>query len=92
MGGLSNGPITDPPYLPKPRNRGVEKSPFEIPAKPRGCKSATTEIAHHVGSSSGLTTIVAMTLLFIARSHECLYFSAMVATGISWYSSGLLMR
>ena len=38
-------------------------SPTPTYPKPRGCKSATTDRAHRVGSSSGPTTTVVMTLL-----------------------------
>ena len=46
------------PTPPNTPNRGVEKPPFEIAAK-----SATADCTHHVGWSSGLITIVVMTLL-----------------------------
>ena len=33
MGGLSKGPIPDPPRLPNPETSGLKKSPFQIVAK-----------------------------------------------------------
>ena len=41
---------------------------------PRGCKSATADSAHHVGSSSGLIIIVAMALYVILSSQSGFHF------------------
>ena len=43
----------------------MSPSPNPTSTKPRSRKSATTDCAHHVGSSSGLITIVVMTVLWV---------------------------
>ena len=47
----------------------IGPSPTPTYPKPSGCKSATKGGAHHVGSSSGLITIVAMSL-FLATDMD----------------------
>ena len=48
-------------------------SPSPTFPKGMGCKSATTDWAHHVGSSSGLITIVVV-ILFIITSTDVAHF------------------
>ena len=48
---------------------GLPMSSSRSPRTPNS-KSATTDSAHHVGSSSGLITIVAMTLLILCAKRE----------------------
>ena len=45
----------------------MRPSPSPTYHKPRGGKSATTDWAHHVGSSSSLITIVVMTLFLLTE-------------------------